>query len=283
MRRTCSATRSRVATPTFRGTRGALCRRRDAARALVGSRHAGRLLPLPAAVDGRAADEDGEPTCRRGRRADHLHVDRREHRHRAGGERRRRRSFSRPASRWFPAAHRARCLWRLGIEPHGDLPAADAGASEVVTIVAAVGCAVADGTSLDELATVAAATTDPDTTNNSATAAVPSRTRADADRRLGEPHQLLIPLHQMVPVTINYTAADSCGPVTTTLSVTSDEPVTAPLLQQGLSGLTSPDWQVRRRAPRAAARRAIAAGRWARLHDFHHCDATPRVARPRRA
>ena len=48
----------------------------------------------------------------------------------------------------------------------------------------------------------------------------------------------------MVPVTINYTAADTCGPVTTTLSVTSDEAVTAPVREQGLSGLTSPDWQI---------------------------------------
>ena len=46
----------------------------------------------------------------------------------------------------------------------------------------------------------------------------------------------------MVPVTVNYTATDTCGAVTTTLTVTSDEPVTGPLLQQGLSGLTSPDW-----------------------------------------
>jgi hypothetical protein len=55
---------------------------------------------------------------------------------------------------------------------------------------------------------------------------------------------LFLPLHQLVPVTVSYTAADTCGPVTTTLSVTSDEAVTAPVFQQGLSGLTSPDWQV---------------------------------------
>ena len=48
----------------------------------------------------------------------------------------------------------------------------------------------------------------------------------------------------MVPVTVNYTATDTCGAVTTTLTVTSDEPVTAPVQQQGLSGLTSPDWVV---------------------------------------
>ena len=53
---------------------------------------------------------------------------------------------------------------------------------------------------------------------------------------------LLLPLHQLVPVTVNYTATDACGPVTSTLSVTSDEPVTGH--GQGLAGLTSPDWQV---------------------------------------
>jgi hypothetical protein len=55
---------------------------------------------------------------------------------------------------------------------------------------------------------------------------------------------LLLPLHQMVPVTVTYTASDGCGAVTTALSVTSDEPVTGPLTVQGLAGLTTPDWQV---------------------------------------
>ena len=53
-----------------------------------------------------------------------------------------------------------------------------------------------------------------------------------------------MPLHQMVPVTIDYTAADGCGPVTTSLTVTSDEPVLAPMRDQGLAGLTSPDWEI---------------------------------------
>jgi hypothetical protein len=48
----------------------------------------------------------------------------------------------------------------------------------------------------------------------------------------------------MVPVAINYVAADTCGPVATTLRVTSDEPVTGPVREQGLAGLTSPDWVV---------------------------------------
>jgi hypothetical protein len=48
--------------------------------------------------------------------------------------------------------------------------------------------------------------------------------------------------HQMVPVTVSYTAGDACGPVTTSLSVTSSEPVTGE--GQGIAGLTSPDWTI---------------------------------------
>ena len=119
------------------------------------------------------------------------------------------------------------------------------GATATVTIVATVNCAAANGSSLANTATVGSDTADPDTANNTATLSVavsntaPTLTGVSASRT-----QLLLPLHQMVPVTINFTAADSCGPVTTTLSITSDEPVTAPLLQQGLAGLTSPDWQI---------------------------------------
>ena len=38
--------------------------------------------------------------------------------------------------------------------------------------------------------------------------------------------------------------SDACGPVTTTLSVVSNEAVTAAPNQQGKAGSTSPDWQV---------------------------------------
>ena len=119
------------------------------------------------------------------------------------------------------------------------------GASAAVTIVASAGCGVVDHSSIVNSATVTAATADPDVTNNAASVTIlasnpaPTITDAVAGRT-----QLLLPLHQMVPVTIAYTASDTCGAVTSTLSVTSDEPVTAPLLQQGLAGLTSPDWQV---------------------------------------
>jgi uncharacterized repeat protein (TIGR01451 family) len=129
--------------------------------------------------------------------------------------------------------------------PTVTFPLLAAGAFEVVTLVATLGCAAPDGAALSNNATVVAGTADPDGSNNSASTsivaanAVPTITGASASLA-----RLLLPLHQMVPVTINYTAADACGAVTTTLDVTSDEPVTAPVLQQGLSGLTSPDWQV---------------------------------------
>ncbi len=48
--------------------------------------------------------------------------------------------------------------------------------------------------------------------------------------------------HQFVPVTVSYSATDACGPVTTSLSVTSSEPVTGD--GQGVAGHTSPDWIV---------------------------------------
>jgi uncharacterized repeat protein (TIGR01451 family) len=119
------------------------------------------------------------------------------------------------------------------------------GESATATIVAAVGCGAADGSSIVSTASVAAATADADAANNSASASVavsnPSPTIAGA---AASRTQLLLPLHQMVPVTFAYTATDTCGAVTTSLSVTSDEAVTAPFFEQGISGLTSPDWLV---------------------------------------
>lgn len=45
--------------------------------------------------------------------------------------------------------------------------------------------------------------------------------------------------HKMMNVTVNYTATDNCGPVTCTLSVTSNEPVNG-----ADDGDTSPDWEI---------------------------------------
>jgi glycosidase len=53
------------------------------------------------------------------------------------------------------------------------------------------------------------------------------------------PSVLRPPNHKMVQVTVNYTAADNCGPVNCTLSVSSSEPVNGTD-----DGDTSPDWEI---------------------------------------
>jgi hypothetical protein len=119
------------------------------------------------------------------------------------------------------------------------------GESQVMTIVAVLSCTVPDGAAIPSIALGVSSTADPNPANNAAGVAPiaanapPAITGAAASRSV-----LLLPLHQMVPVTIDYAASDSCGPITTSLTVTSDEPVVAPLRDQGLAGLTSPDWQV---------------------------------------
>ena len=102
-----AALRDRARQRRLSGGTGAPVRRRcHAAGALVRSRHAGRVFPLPAAVGRRAVDHDGSAVDRRGRRAGHLHDHRHQRRRRAGAERRRDR----------PSARRlfARVLPRLG-------------------------------------------------------------------------------------------------------------------------------------------------------------------------
>jgi len=66
------------------------------------------------------------------------------------------------------------------------------------------------------------------------------------------PSSLTPPNHKLVNVTVSYTATDNCGPVTNTLTVTSNEPING----TG-DGDSSPDWivvdshQVQLRAERA--------------------------------
>ncbi len=118
-----------------------------------------------------------------------------------------------------------------------------AGASEIVTFMAPLTCTVPHGSAVVTSASVRSDTSDPNPGNNTASAsvtaanAVPVISGATVDRP-----QLLSPLHQMVLVTVNYSASDTCGPVTTKLRVKSDEPVTG--RGQGVSGLTSPDWEL---------------------------------------
>jgi uncharacterized repeat protein (TIGR01451 family) len=119
------------------------------------------------------------------------------------------------------------------------------GASETVTVVATLSCTIPNGTVLASAALIDSSTSDPNAANNAAGAATtvsnPPPVIAGAS---ATPSGLFPPAHQLVPVTVNYTASDTCGPVNSTLRVRSDEPVTGPVAIHGVAGLTSPDWQV---------------------------------------
>ena len=127
------------------------------------------------------------------------------------------------------------------VECHAHTLESGVGAS--FEIAATVGCLASDGTVLGVSAVIGSTTSDTNTGNNTTSAAsivsnpAPSITGASPSRA-----HLWLPLHQFVPVNVRYSAADACGPVTTSLSVTSDEPVKGH--GQGLAGLTSPDWIV---------------------------------------
>jgi uncharacterized repeat protein (TIGR01451 family) len=109
-----------------------------------------------------------------------------------------------------------------------------------ITIVAQVNCTAPNASGISNTATVSSPTTDPNPDNNSATAnnkvSNPPPVISDAS---ATPSTLWPPDHKMIDVTVNYTVTDNCGPVTTALSVTSNEPI------DGLGdGDTSPDWEV---------------------------------------
>ncbi|MBI3909715.1 MAG: DUF11 domain-containing protein [Armatimonadetes bacterium] len=115
-----------------------------------------------------------------------------------------------------------------------------AGTSVTITLVAQVNCPVPDGTLISDTATVSSDAPDPNIANNSATATTtasnPPPIISDASVNLSV---LWPPNHKLVPVTVNYTITDNCGPVSTSLSVSSNEPV------NGLGdGDTAPDWEI---------------------------------------
>ena len=94
--------------------------------------------------------------------------------------------------------------------------------------------------SISNTAVMTSTTSDPNSTNNQATATVAASNPAPAilDASVSE-SVLWPPNHKMVDVTVNYTIADNCGAVTTALSVMSNEPVNG-----GNDGNTSADWIV---------------------------------------
>jgi hypothetical protein len=117
------------------------------------------------------------------------------------------------------------------------------GAAAAFEISGSVGCNAPNNASLGLHALVGSATGDGNSADNLVNAAAlvsnpaPSITGASPSR-----DQLRLRLFQFVPVYVHYSAADTCGPVVTSLSVASDEPVTGP--GQGLAGITQPDWIV---------------------------------------
>lgn len=117
-----------------------------------------------------------------------------------------------------------------------------------------VACAVTDGTAIRNTATVnAAATVDPDPANNTSSwTTIVSNPAPVISGVVATPDELWPPNHKFVDVTVDYAVSDNCGTVTTSLSVTSNEPISG----TGEDDL-APDWivldqhHVRLRAERA--------------------------------
>jgi len=120
-------------------------------------------------------------------------------------------------------------------------PSLGAGESAVINLVATANCSLPDGAVVSNGASVSATTPDPNLSNNSSSLVTtnisnppPVITGESADKT-----DLWPPNHKLVDVGISYTVTDNCGPVVTTLTVSSNEPL------NGLGdGDTSPDWEV---------------------------------------
>jgi uncharacterized protein len=117
-----------------------------------------------------------------------------------------------------------------------------AGASVTFEIAALVSCNVAHGTVLTMPVTIGSSTPETNAADNRTVGSTVTTNAAPTITKVSASRTTLLPLYLLVPVTVSYTATDTCGPVTSSLSVTSDEPVTGH--GQGLAGLTSPDWKV---------------------------------------
>jgi len=114
------------------------------------------------------------------------------------------------------------------------------GATETITLTATVVCTVADGTTVSNTATVGSDTIDPDTTGNSSTTTTQASNPAPVVTAPAVDKTTLRPAnHQMVPVTVTYSASGNCGATACGLSVASNEPVNG-----SDDGDTAPDWQI---------------------------------------
>jgi uncharacterized repeat protein (TIGR01451 family) len=101
------------------------------------------------------------------------------------------------------------------------------GESASFIVTASIPCATADGTLIQNTATIAASNpSDPNTSNNSATATVTVLNPPLSITNVSATPSLLWPAnHKLVDVAVDYVLSDNCGSLSSSLSVTSSEPV----------------------------------------------------------
>ena len=116
------------------------------------------------------------------------------------------------------------------------------GASATIQIVATLNCALSNGTSISNTASVASATPDSDLSDNSSSSVIVANNPPPviSSQSVNKP-ELGPPNHKMVDITVSYVVTDNCDvdKVARSLSVTSNEPVNG----TG-DGDTAPDWEV---------------------------------------
>lgn len=114
-------------------------------------------------------------------------------------------------------------------------------ATATITLVATIDCSLADGTELNNTATLRSLTPDPEDEEdeNETISILVSNPLPSITGVTASPTALSPPNHKMVNVTIGYRVTDNCGPIVTKLKVASNEPING----TG-DGDTAPDWQV---------------------------------------
>lgn len=113
--------------------------------------------------------------------------------------------------------------------------------SATITLVATIDCSLADGTELNNTATLRSLTPNPEDEEdeNETISILVSNPLPSITGVTASPTALSPPNHKMVSVTIGYSVTDNCGPIVTKLQVASNEPING----TG-DGDTAPDWQV---------------------------------------
>lgn len=113
--------------------------------------------------------------------------------------------------------------------------------SATITLVATIDCSLADGTELNNTATLRSLTPDPEDEEdeNETISILVSNPLPSISGVMASPTALSPPNHKMVSVAISYRVTDNCGPIVTKLQVASNEPING----TG-DGDTAPDWQI---------------------------------------